>query len=133
MKQPKCYVWRELSLKKYLIICRSQEVYSLMIKVLSNTVAKNPNKLKVFLNFLLKSEKTVHFKKDTLNEYGELFVVYEVWPLYFHSPDHSSGIYIPPSSYQHDFDEMKGYFESFYILSCLKSAVTSFLSNYLLL
>ena len=49
-----------------------------MIKVLSNTVAKNPNKLKYFLNFLLKSDKTVHFKKDTLNEYGELFVLYEV-------------------------------------------------------
>ena len=44
------------------------------LKVLSSTIAKDPNKLKIFLNILLKSEETVQFAKDTLKEYGKLFV-----------------------------------------------------------
>ena len=44
------------------------------LKELSSTIVKDPNKFKIFLNVLLKSEETVQFAKDALKEYGKLFV-----------------------------------------------------------
>ena len=51
---------------------------NLLAEVLYSTIAKNHNNLKVFLNLLLKFEETARFAKDTLNEYGKLFVLHEV-------------------------------------------------------